>query len=156
MLRVVMVCVALSTTVFSPTTARASRFGAGIEVGYAGENNSLYSKVGFQLNLARHLRLAPSLGYVFSHQNRSAFLFDADLQMPVRISNGIAFYPLAGMSINNWTHSHDVSNLRIGANLGAGCEFLLTREIKLYVTCKYTVIRNYSSLYSGLGMIYNF
>lgn len=137
-------------------SAQASRKAAGIEAGFNTVNHSGYADFTFQLSVAKHMRLAPALGYCFNHNGKSAFMVDVNIQSPFRITNGIAAYPLAGLGITNWNIRGGGSHLKVGLNLGAGMDFFMTHDIKFFLTAKYSLTQHYSGLYAGIGIAYLF
>lgn len=139
-----------------PLSAQKGRFATGVEGGYVSTNHSGYANIVFQLSLKKHLRIVPTIGYALSNKNKSAFLFNLDLESPFKLHKGIAAYPLVGMAVNNWNFRGVGNTLHLGCNIGSGIDFFLTQDIKLYAIGKYCFIKDFSGVYTGVGMAYMF
>ena len=147
----------MAAAIVVPTTASAQRGekSLGIAGGFATENNGGFAKVFFQYTFAPHFRIAPEIGYVFRNEGESAFVMSADMHFPFKIAKGFNIYPLAGITFNNWTH-HDDNDARVGADFGAGFDVYLTRNLKLNLQGKYSLMNDYSGGFFDFGIAYVF
>ena len=75
----------------------------GFAGGFASYNDGGYGKIYFQYEIAPHVRLAPEMGYIFRNEDCSGFEFSFDVQFPFRLARGFSIYPLAGLTLNNWS-----------------------------------------------------
>lgn len=128
----------------------------GITGGYASYNHSGYAGVYFQYTFARHVRIAPEVDYIIRNDNKSGLAISCDMHFPFRISRGIQVYPLAGLAFNSWNYSDDGSASRFGGSLGAGFDFYLTQNLKLNVQGKYSLMKDTSGAFAGIGIGYVF
>ena len=101
------------------------------------------------------MRIAPELGCVFRNDGKSAFIMSADMHFPFSIARGVQVYPLAGLTFNNWSYSGG-SSARLGGDVGAGFDINMTQQIKLTVQGKYSLMKDYSGGFIGMGIGYNF
>lgn len=147
--------IAISSIVPMQINAQKGEKALGIAGGYASQNNGGYAKLFFQYGFANHFRIAPEIGYVFRNEGESAFIMSVDMHFPFKIVKGINVYPLAGLTINNWTWSGE-NDFRVGANFGAGFDFYLTKNLKLDLQAKYSLMNDYSGGYIGFGIAYVF
>lgn len=128
----------------------------GIGGGFASYNHSGYAKMYFQYTFAPMLRIAPEIGYIFPNKSTSGFEASVDMQFPFRIARGFKFYPLAGVTINNWTYRHNGHDTRAGFNLGGGFDLYFTSSFKLSIEAKYALVKDTDGLFLDLGFGYVF
>ncbi len=128
----------------------------GVKGGYASYNDGGYASLYFNYGLADHVRLAPSLGYVFRNEGKSAFTLDVDVQFPFRIVKALNVYPLVGFTFNNWNYTYRDDASRAGANFGAGFDIYLTSNLKMNLEGKYSVMNDTSGAFFGMGIAYLF
>ncbi|MDE7403343.1 MAG: hypothetical protein K2M87_08030 [Muribaculaceae bacterium] len=141
-----------------PTVASAAdheKF-LGIRGGYVSYNNSAYIALNFTYSFADHFRIAPEVGYAFSHNGNSAIMMSGDMEFPFRVYRGIAVYPLAGVTYNNWSREGRSRLSRIGGNVGVGTDFYMTEYLKLDLQVKYSIMKNCSGVFAGIGIGYIF
>lgn len=153
------IAVAMAISVFSNTTAQAKvgEKTLGLAGGYAGYNDGGYMDVYFQYEFARHVRLAPSVGYAFRNHDSSAMMFDVDVHFPFKLVKAIGIYPFLGPTLQSWHYQGcDHSATRFGCNFGGGLEFYLTSNLKLTVEGKYSLMNDTSGGFFGIGMGYVF
>lgn len=128
----------------------------GVSGGYASYNNSGYTSVYFHYTFVPHVRIAPEVGYVFRHNNKSALTVTCDMQFPFRLGKAFNVYPLAGLTFNTWNH-HNFKNLnRVGGDVGLGFELYITGSLKLNLQGKYSFMKDTSGAFAGLGFGYVF
>lgn len=144
--------------VMSPLSANAQKGEKtlGVMGGFTTVNDGGFMDVYFQYGIANHFRIAPDLGYAFRNDGMSAFLLDVDLHFPFRLARAFSIYPLVGFTFNNWNYAGDGSASRAGANFGAGIDLNLTRNLKLTLQGKYSLLNDVSGAYFGLGLGYVF
>lgn len=136
----------------------------GVGLGYSGYNNGAYAKLDYQHSFSRLFRIAPEIGYAFRNNDKSAFECAVDLHMPVRVAQGVKFYPLAGLSYNNWTHYYRTetgdeltdSHGRMGVDLGGGLDIYMTSRLKIQFQGKYSLLGHYGGCFIDLGVGYLF
>ncbi|MBD5301738.1 MAG: porin family protein [Bacteroides sp.] len=128
----------------------------GIRGGYASYNESGFTSIFFEYSFAPHFRIAPEIGYVYRHHDKTAFVFDVDMHFPFKIVSGLKVYPLAGLAFNNWSYHDDSNKSRIGANFGVGFDFYMTQNFKLNLQAKYSWLPSVSGLFTGIGLGYIF
>lgn len=141
-------------TLFTPS-ASSRDMALGLGGGYASYNNGGYAAVNFQVDMARHLRLAPEVGYVFSSKKKSALLLSADIQCPFKMSRGFNLFPLAGLTFNSWSHNGNTDN-RFGVDLGGGLELLMSANLKFSFQAKYSIMSHTDGLFAGAGIHFVF
>lgn len=139
-----------------PATAFGGEKAMGVMGGYSSYNNSAYLDVNFQYTVVPHVRFAADIGCSFKHEGKSAFLLDLDAQFPFKLGRGVGIYPLVGFTFNNWSYEGGGQAGRAGGNFGGGFEFYLTRSLKLQVQGKYSVMKDTSGAFIGLGINYLF
>ncbi len=128
----------------------------GVMGGYATYNDGGFANVNFQYTVANHVRIAPSVGYVFRNDHKSAFTLSADVQFPFRIVKAFNVYPLVGVTFNNWNYTHRDDRSRVGADFGAGFDLYLTSYLKMSIEGKYSLMNDTSGGFIGFGMAYIF
>ncbi len=148
---------ALAIAALLPTQRANAEMTLGVEGGYSGYNEGGYASVFFQYDIIKHVRVAPQIGYAFRNQGASAFLLDVDVQFPFRVARAFSLYPLVGFTYNNWSYSGwDAHASRAGANFGGGMELYLTRQFKINVNAKYSLMNDTSGVFVGFGLGYIF
>lgn len=133
----------------------------GVMGGYASHNESGYVAMNFQWEFAKHFRLVPEVGAVFSHKGETGFTLSADMHFPFQLVRGFGVYPLAGLTFNNWHLDEespiDGNNIsRFGVDFGAGFDVYFTRYLKLNVQAKYSLMADTHGCFIGLGLGYVF
>lgn len=128
----------------------------GVKGGYASYNNGGFADVYFQIGVANHVRLAPSIGYVFRNDHKSAFTLDVDVQFPFRVVKALNVYPLLGFTFNNWNYTYHDDFSRAGANFGAGFDIFLTQNLKMNIEGKYSMMNDTGGAFFGIGLGYVF
>ncbi len=158
----ILVMIALVIGMICPMQLSATGRGeksVGLSAGYAGYNSSGYISANFQYTFADHFRLAPEIGYVFYNQGATGFKVDADMHFPFRVAKGLGLYPLAGLTFNNWSFSRSPLHeniMRFGVDAGVGLDLYLTNSLKLNFQAKYSLMKNCSGLFTGIGIGYIF
>lgn len=154
-LTVVIASVAL-LSVSSAASAQTGEKTIGISGGFATHNSGGFTEVYMHYTIVPHVRLAPDLGYVFRNEGKSAFVFDVDLHFPFRIARGFDIYPLAGFAFNNWSYQGGGHDTRCGMNIGGGFDVYLTKQLKLTLQGKYSMMNDTDGGFIGMGIGYNF
>lgn len=160
-LRILIILAALLAAALLPLQSRAgdSQRGEktlGVMGGYASFNDSGYASLYFEYTFASHVRIAPEIGYVFRHNDKSAFTASVDMQFPFRLSRGFHIYPLAGLTFNNWNYASSSNKSRFGGDFGFGFDLYMTQNLKLNLQGKYSLMNDTSGAFVGLGMGYIF
>ena len=132
------------------------RMTVGLGAGYVSRNNGAYADVYFQYLFMRYLRAQADVGYSFRSKDKAAFLVNVDLQVPMKMTRGLNFFPLVGFSYQNWNLDGDVNHSRAGLNMGGGIELNFTPQLKVSIQGKYTLMKDYGSAFVGAGIGYKF
>lgn len=140
----------------APIHAQGGEKTLGISAGLATYNSGGFSEAYFHCTLMPHIRIAPQVGYVFRNEGKSAFTFDFDVHFPFRFSRGLNFYPIVGFAFNNWSFQHAGHISRAGMNFGGGVDIYLTRDLKLNVQGKYSMMNDTGGGFIGAGIGYIF
>lgn len=150
--------VAFASLTLAPLPAHAERGEKtlGVAPGYASYNNSGTASLYFQYTCAEHVRIAPEIGYVFQHEGKSGFTCSADVQFPFRLARGFNVYPLAGITLNNWSYSHGDHATRGGFDIGGGVDLYMTPQFKLNIQSKYSAMSDTGGCFVSLGLGYVF
>ena len=152
--------VAMSAWLF-PVSADASSLNkgemtVGVGGGFASYNESGYAKVFFQYTFVPHVRIAPEIGYIFRHEDKTGFLASCDMEFPFRVAQGFYVYPLAGVTFNSWNYSYRSNANRFGGEAGVGMELYITGNLKLNIQGKYSFMSVSSGAFASLGIGYVF
>ena len=149
----------LAISLLLPCAARGDERGdmtLGIGGGNTTVNHSGYSDIYFRYSFASHVRIAPHIGYVFKHENASAFNASIDMQFPFSVARGLQLFPLAGVTFNSWNYSFDGSDSHLGLNVGGGIDLKFTPSLRLTISAAYSFMKHTDGLYVGAGIGYNF
>ncbi|MDE5976495.1 MAG: hypothetical protein K2G69_08095 [Muribaculaceae bacterium] len=128
----------------------------GIGGGFCTYNHAGYGKMFFQYSFIPLVRIAPEIGYVFPHNNISGFEASVDVQFPFRIVGGFKFYPLAGITMNNWSYKESPRVTRAGFDVGGGFDLYFTSSLKMSIQSKYSFVKETKGVYLDLGIGYVF
>lgn len=141
----------------------------GPKLGFVSENTSAYVGLEFQYAFSDYFRIAPEIGAAVRHHTKDALVAGLNFQFPLSLANDrVALYPLAGVAFNSWaTHlgkgdygtiSDDSTfrKSRFGVNVGAGFEYYIKPSLRLGIEARYTLIKEYSSLYATASIAYVF
>lgn len=140
----------------SAASAQKGEMTLGIAGGYATYNNGGYANIYFQYSFAKHVRIAPEIGYMFRNEGKSGLEVSVDMQFPFRLANRFSIYPLAGVTLNNWNYRGDGHATRFGADFGAGFDINLTSHLKLTLQGKYSLMNDTSGGFFDMGIGYVF
>lgn len=140
-----------------PTSAQTGEKTLGVAGGIATHNSGGYMDLYFQYTIDPHIRIAPEIGYVFRNEAKSAFIFSTDVHFPFKLGKGVNIYPLVGFTLNSWDPEYHHDNYtRVGADFGAGFDFYLTRNLKLNLQGKYSLMDDCSGGFINFGIGYVF
>lgn len=129
----------------------------GLAGGFATYNNGGYANVYFQYSFAKHIRIAPEIGYIFRNEGKSGFEFSVDMHFPFRLAKAFSIYPLVGFTFNNWSYEgHDHSRSRAGVDFGGGFDIYLTSNLKLSLQGKYSAMNDTGGGFFDMGIGYVF
>jgi len=158
--KIVFLIVFVLSMSFIPNKMHARQKGEmtlGVAGGYASYNNSGYADIYFQYSFAKHVRIAPEIGYIFKNEGKSGFKASIDMHFPFRLAKGLSIYPLAGITFDNWNYASDDDNkTRFGFDVGGGLDLYLTSFLKLTLQGKYSIVKDTDGAYVGLGIGYVF
>lgn len=149
-----------------PCTAQVHRGdkSVGVSVGYATRNESLSTGLGLSYSLSNSLRLNPEADYIFKRNGQDGFLFNIDLEMPMRMGQTQCYlYPLLGLSYTSWNQKIEGSvddtsqrTTRMGLNLGAGLEYYIKPPMKVFIEGKWNAVKRYNTGLFSIGVAYVF
>lgn len=150
--------IAAAAPIVFPSEAKASTHEKtlGIGGGFSTYNHAGFGKLFFQYSFIPMVRIAPEIGYVFRHEDTTGFEASIDCHFPFRVAKGFKFYPLAGVSFNNWSHSGESHILRGGFDIGGGFDLYFTQSLKLSIQGKYSVMKDCGGAFIDMGVGYVF
>lgn len=129
----------------------------GVAGGFATYNHSGYADLYFQYSFSNRVRIAPEVGYIFTHKGKTGFEASVDVHFPFRVYRGINVYPLTGITYNNWNYKDsDSSSGYAGLDFGAGAEMYLTSNLKISLQAKYSLMKTADGGFFNLGFGYVF
>jgi len=158
----------------------------GLIGGYAVANKATLAGLDFRYNIADRVRFAPSvlyiirsnnpsLMYALKSDNKSTWYVNTDLHYLIRLTPRFSVFPLCGIGMSIW--NFDDKNLiikdengqqiegvgrdtkvRVGLNLGYGCEGRVTDELLIGAEFKYnlTIERVYDQALLTVRLAYYF
>lgn len=137
----------------------------GPRVGYVGGNHAVMAGLEFQVATGTHVRLAPAVDIVFRNRNRDGLGVGLNVQFPFEAVPRLVVYPLVGAQYMSWG-LHDAASEsgkdvtthanRLGANFGAGLDFICHSHLKLSVQGRYNLMEHYSTAVVSAGISYIF
>ncbi len=128
----------------------------------------------FQWNAIDKLRLEPSFTYFLKKDYLSMWDISANVHYQFVLTDRVALYPLAGLSVMGVKASVDVpeidmgelgsyggesvsaSETKFGCNIGAGVDFNLSEKLALNVEAKYKINGNWNRFIASVGLAYKF
>ncbi|MGM9758627.1 MAG: outer membrane beta-barrel protein [Parabacteroides sp.] len=138
----------------------------GLGIGYAFDSEQAAISLDYRYSLTNALRINPELTYLVKKHGLSAWLIDVNAHYLVPLSGSFGFYPLAGLSFSAWNadgagdwygdKKTSDTITRIGANIGLGGEFYVTREFTVGLEVKYNIIKDLDQALLGVRVGYNF
>lgn len=128
----------------------------GLAGGYASYNNSGFTNIYFHYSFSRHVRIAPEIGYVFRHDDKTAIEYSVDVHFPFRLTRGLNIYPLAGLTANTWSSAGKAKRTRGGFDFGAGFDLYMTSSLKFTIQGKYSLINDFNGVFAEIGIGYIF
>lgn len=155
--RLIIAAAIAAAALLTTAPAHAREMSLGLNAGYASYNDGAYAAINFKIDLAKHVRLAQELGYAFRNEGKSAFLMSVDVDFPFRVAKGFNIYPLCGFTLNSWSYKgHDDNATRAGVDIGGGFDFYVTRNLKLNLQAKYSLMNDTDGAFVGAGIAYVF
>ena len=142
--RIAIILIALCSII--PSFAQKGEKTLGIMGGYNTETKSALAGIYFQYRFTKYFRLSPDIEFLFKKNGLSSFQFNGNAHFPIKLDSKLNFYPLVGISYQDWRRSEDGETFsfnRFGANAGAGFEFYATPTLKITVEGKYSWIKTY-------------
>lgn len=138
----------------------------GFQTGFNSYNSSAIAGIEFTYRFNRHLRLAPSVNYVFKHNSTDALALNLNMHVPFNLTHGWEIYPYAGLNYSSWNF-HDIEAVnddsdvtsritRFGLNVGAGVGVNLTPTMKLGVAADYVLIKQFDGVSVVAKIAYTF
>lgn len=145
------------TIAISSLSASADEFSGektlGLQTGYTSYNQSAVAGMEFSYRFSRNFRLAPSVNYIFKHENVDALMINLNAQVPLPFAGRWEAFPFAGLNYSSWNyHNTDAANnpdvttriSRFGLNIGGGISYAATQTLRLSLTADYVVIKQFS------------
>lgn len=143
----------------------------GVKTGYITLNKSATAGIELQYAFNQHFVLAPSIDYVFRHEELDGLLFNLDYHGPWQLdkSGRWYFYHILGVNYASWsTHTKsdgnaDVNNddvttrfNRFGLDFGAGVDLYVSPTLKLSLQGKFNWIKDHNTGLFNIGISYVF
>lgn len=137
----------------------------GVKVGYNTYNETPLAGIQFSYRFKKHLRLSPSVEYIFRNSGLDALTTNLNMEFPITMSPGRCdLYPLVGINYSSWNYHNipantdDVSTRisRFGINAGAGFGINLSSSLRLSVSGVYTIIETFHGANITVGIHYRF
>lgn len=167
------VCMMLiSTAMF----AQQGKMAIGVNANYG--LHSDYKNLGFgvkgQYGFTDNLRAELSGNYFLEKDNCTMWDVNLNAHYVIPVSNGIAVYPLAGVSLlgtkvdiseisynvpgygNVGGGGGSASDTSFGFNAGAGVEFAITNSLKANIEGKYQIVKDWNRPVVSVGLAYCF
>lgn len=136
--------------------AQQGKMGAGLNLGYGTEIESVGIGAKFNWAITDHVRLSPSFNYFLENKFKtSAWEINADVHYLFNVSEKFAIYPLAGVTYSSWSAGL-VSLSYFGANVGAGFGFDLSDALTLGLEAKYSTAGLTGQVVPAIYLTYNF
>lgn len=150
----------------------------GVHAGYVSRNRSADVGLFFQYSFSRYFRLQPSADLIFRHQDRDAFTFDLNAQIPIDLGKeSFSLYPFAGLNFSSWNHhfgdifiegenpvdhwvdyipAHTDRSNYFGVNVGAGFDLKISSTMKISIEAGYTFVQSNSGvkILAGIGYVF--
>jgi opacity protein-like surface antigen len=131
----------------------------GVIAGYAVDNKTFAAGLDFRYNILEHIRLAPSVLYLFKQDSTDAWYVNVDAHYLLRATEKITVYPIVGLGLSarktdakpapaeseegenseNSRSKKSTSTVRVGLNMGVGVEKRITKDIILGAEFKYNL-----------------
>lgn len=138
-----------------------------VGAGYVSRNKSASAGVVFSYRFGRVFSLAPSVDYIFRHNDYDGLMINLDTRYSLPLTTPRwDIYPLAGINITSWTYHHprleeesdDVTTRtnRMGLNAGLGIAFRATPTLKLVLEGKESFVKSASTTLVKISIGYTF
>ena len=122
------------------TAMFAQKFGAGVNVGYAGFGDG-YNPFGvgakFQCEFVENIRAEVDGNLWFKKDGFGMWNADLNFHYLIPVADGIKVYPLVGACMLDGYGDGVESDIRLGFNAGAGAEYFFTDNLKANLDVKY-------------------
>lgn len=138
-----------------------------VGAGYVSRNKSASAGVVFSYRFGRVFSLAPSVDYIFRHNDYEGMMINLDTRYSLPLTTPRwDIYPLAGINITSWTYHHpkleeesdDVTSRtnRLGLNAGLGIAFRATPTLRLVLEGKESFVKSASTTLVKFSIGYTF
>jgi len=152
----------------------------GLNWGYGTEIKSVALGAKFNYSITDPIEVSPSFNYFLKKDGTSAWEINADVHYLFYVTERIAVYPLAGLTVTGWKTSYNNSDLddfkdewgdlmededfdsgssstsKFGLNLGGGIKYNLTEKVSLGAELKYSLISDFDQVVIGVNLAYKF
>ena len=131
----------------------------GLKLNYGTDDPNFGVGLVGRYQLDRHFRPELTLNYYPEENNVSAWDVNANLHYIFDITNRFKLYPLGGLGIMGYDaqwYGADFDKTRIGANLGGGLQFNITRELHLNAETYYQIVSDYDRAVMNVSLVYVF
>ncbi len=160
MKRMAMVVVMALSTVFLFAQEKGD-MGAGVNLSYGTKDGFSNFGIGakFQYNILDNLRIEPSATYFLKKDYVSMWEVNANAHYLFGLSDNFFLYPLAGVAFVGYEvgeGAFSASDSKLGFNLGAGAEYLLTETFALNFEIKYQIVSDFDRPIFSIGAAYKF
>lgn len=137
--------------------AQAGSVSLGPALGFGTKSTLSTPSVGIKLNYnpTSHLELSPSFNYYFSHKGVNAWDINVDGHYVFNVGSGFDLYPIVGLSLFHASQDNpDVSETKVGLNLGGGARYNFNNRISLGLELKYVIVSNWGGLTPSLNLMF--
>ena len=134
---------------------------AGVSLNYGTEISSIGLGVKYQYNITNDIRLEPSITYFFENKGVDMFDMNVNAHYLLPLASNIRLYPLAGLTYTRWATDFgnggaEITNSKLGINLGGGAEFDITDELMMNFELKYQCVSDFDQAIFSIGLAYMF
>lgn len=154
----VLLCACISTSY-----AQKGESALGVNLNYGNDTN-LGLGLKYRYSFTDNWRIEPAFNYYFKHDYASMWDLGANVHYLFPVAPQVSIYPLGGLSYLHATaHLADlgegwnnISDGKIGVNLGAGVDFKVAPNVKLNLELKYQIVDSYNQLVLSAGASFAF
>ncbi|MDD2961012.1 MAG: porin family protein [Muribaculaceae bacterium] len=132
-----------------------------VTLGLQLQNATCAHQMGVGVNVgcfvSNSVRLEPSFNYYFLNAGLKAWDINLNAHYVFNVVERFRLYPLLGLTFSHWTADTDDSSVdRIGLNVGAGAEYLITDHISFKGEMKFQYVADFNQAVFSLGANYRF
>lgn len=140
----------------------------GFNLGYAFDSENVLLGLDYRYSITDEIRINPGVSHLIKKDGINAWMIDLNLNYLINLNEMVAFYPIAGLSLDFWKLDAklDLGNFgkygisenfnRFGVNLGLGIELYATEEMTLGIETKYNLVKDIDQAILALRVGYVF